>query len=36
VFIGITIWLVPETKGVTLEQIETKLMAGKPLREIGR
>ena len=36
IFIGLTFWLVPETKGVTLEQIETKLMAGKPLREIGR
>jgi SP family galactose:H+ symporter-like MFS transporter len=35
VFIGLTFWLVPETKGVTLEEIETKLMAGKPLREIG-
>jgi SP family galactose:H+ symporter-like MFS transporter len=27
---------VPETRGVTLEQIERKLMAGRPLREIGR
>ncbi|MBB6247057.1 sugar porter family MFS transporter [Rhodanobacter sp. A1T4] len=36
IFIGLTFWLVPETKGVTLEQIETKLMAGKPLREIGQ
>ena len=36
VFIGLTIWLVPETKGVTLEQIERNLMAGKPLREIGQ
>jgi SP family galactose:H+ symporter-like MFS transporter len=35
VFIGLTYWLVPETKGVTLEEIETKLMAGKRLREIG-
>ena len=35
VFIGLTFWLVPETKGVTLEEIETKLMAGKRLREIG-
>lgn len=35
VFIGLTFWLVPETKGVTLEQIETKLMAGKRLRDIG-
>jgi SP family galactose:H+ symporter-like MFS transporter len=36
VFIGLTFWLVPETKGVTLEQIERNLMHGKPLREIGR
>ncbi|MFC4763166.1 sugar porter family MFS transporter [Dyella koreensis] len=36
VFIVLTYWLVPETKGVTLEQIESKLMAGKRLREIGR
>lgn len=36
VFIGFTIWLVPETKGVTLEQIERKLMAGEPLRRIGQ
>jgi MFS transporter, sugar porter (SP) family len=36
VFIAFTIWLVPETKGVTLEQIERKLMAGKLLRQIGR
>ena len=36
IFIGFTFWLVPETKGVSLEQIETKLMAGKPLREIGQ
>ncbi|HEV2620979.1 MAG TPA: sugar porter family MFS transporter [Frateuria sp.] len=36
VFLGLTLWLVPETKGVTLEQIERNLMAGKRLREIGR
>lgn len=35
VFIFLTMWLVPETKGVTLEEIERKLMAGKRLREIG-
>jgi SP family galactose:H+ symporter-like MFS transporter len=35
VFIALTFWLVPETKGVTLEQIERNLMAGHPLREIG-
>jgi SP family galactose:H+ symporter-like MFS transporter len=27
---------VPETRGVTLEQIERNLMAGKRLRRIGR
>lgn len=35
VFIFLTMWLVPETKGVTLEEIERKLMHGKRLREIG-
>jgi MFS transporter, SP family, galactose:H+ symporter len=35
VFIGFTLWLVPETKGVTLEQIERNLMSGKRLRDIG-
>lgn len=34
-FIALTCWLVPETKGVTLEQIERNLMAGLPLRRIG-
>ncbi|RDS79442.1 sugar porter family MFS transporter [Dyella monticola] len=36
VFIALTIWLVPETKGITLEQIERNLMSGKRLRDIGR
>jgi MFS transporter, SP family, galactose:H+ symporter len=36
VFVLLTFWLVPETKSVTLEQIERNLMAGKPLREIGQ
>jgi SP family galactose:H+ symporter-like MFS transporter len=36
VFILFTFWLVPETKGVTLEQIERNLMSGKRLREIGQ
>jgi SP family galactose:H+ symporter-like MFS transporter len=36
VFIVLTFLLVPETKGVTLEQIERNLMSGKPLREIGQ
>jgi SP family galactose:H+ symporter-like MFS transporter len=35
-FILVTFLWVPETRGVTLEQIERKLMAGRPLREIGR
>ncbi len=36
VFIVITFALVPETRGVTLEEIERKLMAGTRLRDIGR
>lgn len=36
VFLLITFWLIPETKNVTLEQIERNLMAGKRLREIGQ
>jgi SP family galactose:H+ symporter-like MFS transporter len=36
VFIVFTFWLVPETKGVTLEQIERNLMKGNALRKIGR
>jgi MFS transporter, sugar porter (SP) family len=36
VFIAFTFWLVPETKGVTLEDIERKLMGGHRLREIGQ
>jgi len=35
-FLFFTFALVPETKGVTLEQIERKLMSGAPLRDIGR
>ena len=35
VFILLTIWLVPETKHVTLEHIERNLMKGKALRDIG-
>ncbi|WP_380178367.1 sugar porter family MFS transporter [Kalamiella sp. sgz302252] len=34
-FILLTMWLVPETKHVTLEHIERNLMKGKPLRDIG-
>jgi SP family galactose:H+ symporter-like MFS transporter len=36
VFIVLTFWLVPETKNVTLEQIERNLMSGKALRKIGQ
>ncbi|HEX7339814.1 MAG TPA: sugar porter family MFS transporter [Rhodanobacteraceae bacterium] len=35
-FLVITIWLVPETRGISLEHIEQNLMAGKKLRHIGR
>jgi hypothetical protein len=30
------ILFVPETKGVSLESIEKKLLAGTPLKQIGR
>ncbi|WP_112899948.1 sugar porter family MFS transporter [Pantoea ananatis] len=36
VFIVITVYLVPETKNVTLERIERNLMAGEKLRDLGR
>ena len=35
-FLIFTFWLIPETKGVSLEQIERNLMSGLPLRKIGR
>jgi SP family galactose:H+ symporter-like MFS transporter len=35
-FVLFFLLFVPETKGVSLEQIETNLLAGKPLRQIGR
>ncbi|OOG64050.1 MFS transporter [Rhodanobacter sp. B04] len=35
VFLAIAFVLIPETKNVSLEQIERNLMAGLPLREIG-
>jgi SP family galactose:H+ symporter-like MFS transporter len=35
-FIVFFLFLVPETKGVSLEHIERNLMSGKKLREIGR
>ncbi|OUK55017.1 MFS transporter [Escherichia coli] len=34
-FILLTLWLVPETKHVSLEHIERNLMKGRKLREIG-
>ena len=34
-FIALTMLLVPETKGVSLEKIEKNLMEGKPLKGIG-
>ncbi|WP_347554344.1 sugar porter family MFS transporter [Robbsia sp. KACC 23696] len=36
IFIVLTIVLVPETKGVSLEHIERNLFAGKSLRSLGR
>lgn len=35
VFVLVTVFLVPETKGITLESIEANLMSGKKLRDIG-
>ena len=34
-FIILTLWLVPETKHISLEHIERNLMKGRPLLEIG-
>lgn len=36
VFIIFFLALVPETKGISLESIEQKLLAGEPLKKIGR
>ena len=36
VFVAFTRAWVPETRGVTLEQIERQLMSGQPLRMLGR
>jgi hypothetical protein len=36
IFILFTILFVPETKGVSLEKIESNLMEGKRLAKIGR
>ena len=35
-FVFFTFLLIPETKGVTLEEIEHRLMNGSPLRQLGR
>lgn len=35
-FMLVTLMMVPETKGVSLETIETNLFAGKKLRDLGR
>ncbi|MEZ4308171.1 MAG: sugar porter family MFS transporter [Polyangiaceae bacterium] len=35
-FVFVTFALVPETRGVSLEEIERNLSSGKPLRHIGR
>lgn len=31
-----SLWLVPETKGVSLEEIEQHLYSGRPIRQLGR
>jgi MFS transporter, SP family, galactose:H+ symporter len=36
VFIAVTFLLVPETRDVSLEDIERRLMSGRRLRDIGR
>lgn len=36
IFIVVFLLFVPETKGVSLEQIEKNLLSGKPLKRIGR
>ena len=35
-FIVLTLWLIPETKNVSLEHIERNLLGGKKLRNIGQ
>ena len=34
-FVVLTVLLIPETKGISLENIEKNLMEGKRLRDIG-
>lgn len=34
--LAFTMWLVPETNGVSLEEIERHLKSGRPLRQLGR
>ncbi len=34
--LAFTLWLVPETNGVSLEEIERHLKSGQPLRHLGR
>lgn len=34
--LAFTLWLVPETNGVSLEEIERHLNSGRPLRHLGR
>jgi SP family galactose:H+ symporter-like MFS transporter len=36
IFIAVTFLLVPETRDVSLEDIERRLMSGRRLRDIGR
>lgn len=35
-FIVLTLWLIPETKNISLEHIERNLLGGKKLRDIGQ
>lgn len=34
-FVVLTLWLIPETKNISLERIERNLLSGKKLRDIG-
>ncbi|RAP71238.1 mFS transporter, sugar porter family [Candidatus Erwinia dacicola] len=35
-FIVLTLWLIPETKNISLEHIERNLLGGKKLHDIGQ